>query len=140
MAIYIPASRQRRRTLLVALAAVIVGLVVGVAVGHATTVTVAERVRTVQTDARELAAGLRVIALHDQAGLASQQNDAGTALVLQQTRAGLQRLFTAAPWLSKVARDTLTAQLDALERTTPGTAASQQAAEALAAAIEATAG
>ena len=141
MALYIPASRQRRRTVLVALATLLAGLVIGTLVGRATTTTVAERTRTVQAHARALAAGLRVIVLHDQAGLATAENDGGTALVLQETRVGLLRLFDEAPWLPAPTRDGLVAQLDALQRTAvPATPASGQAADALATAIEAAAG
>src|SRR5262245_7408059 len=97
MALYIPASRRRRQTILFAVVALVLGLVVGVLLGRASVPSLTERVQSVQESARQTASGLRVLSLHEQAGAAA--GDAGIDLVLDRTRTELQAEFADAPWL-----------------------------------------
>jgi hypothetical protein len=141
MALYVPPARRRRRLIAVALLALIVGLAAGVLIGRASTPSVADRVGAVQSDARATAAGLRVVALHDQAGaIANEQpGDGGADLVLARTRTDLEKLFAAAPWLGDAQRTKLRHDLDLLTAITDRTGkAFGTAAEALAAEIDAT--
>jgi hypothetical protein len=133
VALYVPEGRRRRRILVASAAALLLGLVVGGAVGRLSAPSIDDRVAEVRTDAQQTTAGLRVIALHDQAGTGS----GGTDLVLRRTRQELQTEFDKAPWLSRATRTSLLAQLDALDaRTDSGSAAFGNAAEALARAID----
>jgi hypothetical protein len=134
VALYIPAGRRRRRTAFFAVGALVLGLLIGAVVGRASAPTATEKIKAVQADARNTAAALRVIALHDEAGAVSAQgaDDAGIALVLKNTRSDLRDEF---------ARADLLRELDALEAQ-PDRMSAQfgQAAEKLAANIEATFG
>jgi hypothetical protein len=141
VALYIPAGRRRRRAIGLVVAAFVVGLVAGWIGGRASSPSVEGRVKSVRAEARQTAAGLRVVALHDQAGAVAQPGDAGTDLVLRRTRTELDHEFRRAPWLTRQPRDQLLRELDALQaRPDRGTAAFGAAAEALARDIETTFG
>lgn len=116
MALYIPASRRRRQTIVLAVAALVVGLLLGLLAGRASAPSVADRIHSVQRDARATAASLRVLALHDQTGAASNQapGNGGADLVLTRTRTELQGEFKRAPWLTAPQREALLTELDRL--------------------------
>jgi hypothetical protein len=141
MALYIPPARRRRRLIVAAALALVAGLAVGVLIGRASAPSVADRVAAVQSDAREAAAGLRVIALHDQAGAVAnaEPGNGGADLVLANTRTALQTAFDQAPWLGSTQRGKLLSDLDKLA-TLPDKTSKEfgTAADALAAEIEAT--
>ena len=63
--------------------ALVAGLIVGALVGRITAPTVDDRISSVQEDARQTAAALRVLALHDESGALSNQSagDGGADLV-----------------------------------------------------------
>ncbi len=133
MALYIPESRRRRRVLVAAVGALLLGLVVGALAGRLSAPSVGDQVRAVRGDAQQTTAGLRVIALHDTAGTGG----GGTDLVLKRTRTELEDELSRAPWVSSSTRSALLAQLSALDaRTDDGTPAFGAAAEALARAID----
>lgn len=133
MALYVPEGRRRRRLLVAASGALVLGLVVGGLVGRLSATSVTDQVRTVQDDAHATSASLRVIAIHDQQGTGA----GGTALVLTRTRKALTAELSKAPWLSAATNDALLAQLATLSaRTDPGSAAYGDAAEAMARAID----
>ncbi|MCU1461348.1 MAG: hypothetical protein JWO37_1423 [Acidimicrobiales bacterium] len=143
MALYIPAGRRRRRAIGLIVAAFVVGLVAGWIGGRASSPSVEGRVKSVRSEARQTAAGLRVVALHDQTGAVAQPTpgDAGTDLVLRRTRTELDHEFRRAPWVTRQQHDQLLRELDALQaRPDRGTAAFGAAAEALARDIETTFG
>lgn len=133
MALYVPEGRRRRRLLVVATVALVVGLGGGALAGRLSAPSVESEVRSVQSDAHRTAAGLRVIALHDQ----QQTGSGGTALVLARTRSELEAEFARAPWLSQASRSALLTQLAQLTaRTDTGTSAFGDAADALARAVD----
>jgi hypothetical protein len=143
MALYIPASRRRRQTIGFVVAAVVVGLIIGVFVGRASVPSLTERVHSVQENARQTASGLRVLSLHQEAGAASNGTaaDGGAGLVLSRTRDELQAEFADAPWLDATDRKQLLDALDALDQQSDrSSSAFASAAEALASNIEATFG
>ena len=112
-------------------------------VGRASSPSLTDRVHTVQEDARETAAGLRVLSLHEQAGATSvgTTGNGGADLVLNRTRGELQSEFSDAPWLGDAARTQLLGELDALDaQTDRNSPAFGSAADALASHIEATFG
>lgn len=118
MALYVPAGRRRRFAYLLGAAALVLGLVLGGAIGRATAPTVDDRISQVRADARQTAAGLRVIALHDEAGelSGSEAGDGGTDLVLRRTRTELAEELERAAWLRAGDRQALLSELAALQR------------------------
>jgi hypothetical protein len=133
VALYIPEARRRRRLVVAAAVALVVGLVGGGLAGRLSAPSVEHQVGAVRDDVQRTTAGLRVIALHDQAGTGS----GGAALVLRRTRQELNTEFERAPWLSQATRTSLLDQLDALTaRSDTGSPAFGAAAEALASAID----
>lgn len=139
MALYIPPSRGRRLRMLAALAGLVVGLGAGLVLGRASASTVGDQLQRSRARATELAAGLRVLALHEQAA-ATASGDGGATLVLDRTATGLGQLFDGAPWLTAIQRDALTGRLAALRGRDPATAGFGTAADDLARAIETTVG
>ncbi len=140
MALYIPPSRGRRLRMLAALAGLVVGLGAGLVLGRASASTVGDQLQRSRARATELAAGLRVLALHEQAAAATASGDGGATLVLDRTATGLGQLFDGAPWLTAIQRDALNGRLAALRGRDPATAGFGTAADDLARAIETTVG
>ena len=142
MALDIPAGRRRRRLGLFTGGALVAGLVVGALLGRVTAPTVEDRLSSVRDDARATAAGLRVIAIHDEsATVPDQAGDQGVELVLRETREQLGGEFDDAPWITLVQREALFKALDALESQDDKTSAAfGRDAESLAKKIETTFG
>jgi hypothetical protein len=143
VALYIPASRRRRRNLYIGIGALVLGLALGALFGRASAPTITDKVHSVQSEARRTAASLRVIAVHDESGAISTQGnrDAGIALVLSNTRKDLKNEFSRAVWLAPEARSALLDELDALEAMPDhGSAKFGAAADKLAGNIESTFG
>jgi hypothetical protein len=143
MALYVPASRRRRRTILFTVGALVVGLIIGAAVGRTSAPSLTGQVHSVQEKARQTASGLRVLSLHEQAGVASNgtSGDGGADLVLSRTRDELQSEFADAPWLDATSRKQLLDQVDALDaQDDPSSPKFASAADALATQVEATFG
>jgi hypothetical protein len=140
MALYVPATTRRRRAVLAVVAAVLLGIGLGVLFGRLTAPSIEKQVAAVRADARAASAGLRVLALHDQAGaISNQAGDGGAGLVLDQTSGRLGDLFEAAPWLAAGERRALRRELRALDLMTDRTSARfGDAAQALADRIDAT--
>ena len=94
MAIYVPQARRRRTTILVGVAALVVGAVLGGVVGRSSAPTVEDRVRSVRNEARAIASQLRVVSLHENSGAESLTGggDAGADLALQRTETKLKAL------------------------------------------------
>lgn len=137
MALYVPESRRRRRLILVAVAALAVGLAAGVFVGRATVPTVSDRIATVRTAVRDISGGLRVLVLHIRAHTAND-TAAEAKTVLAETRTRLQAEFGAAPWLGAAQKRALTTELATLAARTDLTSpAFATAAESLADHIDA---
>jgi hypothetical protein len=133
VALYVPEGTRRRRLLVAACAALVLGLVAGGLGGRLSAPSVTAQVRQVQDDAHATSAGLRVIALHEQAGTGA----GGSALVLTRTKQELESEFSKAPWLSTATKDALRTQLAALTaRTDRSTSAFGDAAEVMARAID----
>ena len=141
MALYSPTGRRRRRAIGLAVATLALGLIAGLLTGRGLAPSVNDRVRSVQSDARQTAAGLRVLVLHDQAGAVANQTpgNGGADLVLQRTRTELDHEFAQAPWLGHAQRDKLIRGLDTLQGLPDRTdSAFANAAEELATNIETT--
>src|SRR6476660_9744095 len=109
MAVYVPAGRRRRRIYAFVGIALVVGLVIGAFLGRTTAPTVGDRIASVQADARQTAAALRVLALHDESGaLSNPTAGAGCAdLVLDRSGSELSAEFGRAPWITSEQRQAL---------------------------------
>ena len=124
MAIYVPRARRRRNLILVGVAGLVIGLLLGALSGRSSAPTVEDRVRSVRAEARAIASQLRVVSLHEEAGTASLsvKGDAGADLALRTAETNLRRLFRRAPWIgSKTAADLL-GDTVALRAAAPGQA------------------
>lgn len=110
---YIPLSRRRRNAILVALATLLGGLVLGGVVGRSTAITASEAASSVRAKGDTL--GTRVEALtieYDQAvGGTGDTVDAGVLKALDLVEADIDKLIADSPWLG-------TAQTNALHEAT----------------------
>jgi hypothetical protein len=141
MALYVPAGRRRRQAITAAVVGVVAGLLIGALVGRLTVPSMGDRVDSVHADVEETVAGLRVIALHDEAGAVGSETGGGADLVLDRTREELRDEFDAAPWLAREQLDALLGQLnDLVTLDREGGDGFGAAAEAMAVAIEETFG
>jgi len=114
LALYIPQARRRRRVLLIGATAAALGLILGGIGGRITAPTVDDRVAEVHRDAKNTAAGLRVVSLHVEDATAGA---GGTDLVLQRTGEEIEDNFDRAPWLSPEQEQVLRDTLDGLKNT-----------------------
>src|SRR6266542_2769708 len=108
MAIYVPRTRRRRNLILVGVAGLVVGVVLGTVAGRSSAPTIEDRVRSVRSEARAIASQLRVVSFHEtkEASSLAASGDAGADLVLRRTEANLRHLFHRAPWVTtKTAAD-----------------------------------
>jgi hypothetical protein len=145
MAIYVPRARRRRNLVLVGVTGLVLGLVLGAVIGRSSAPTVEDRVRSVRTEARNIAAELRVVSLHasDQTASLAAGGDAGAVLALRRTEADLRGLVKRAPWVDAKAATDLLADTVALRVAAPGQASTPAFAkqvDELARRIEATFG
>jgi hypothetical protein len=145
MAIYVPRARRRRNTILVGVAGLVVGVLLGAAAGRSSAPTVEDRVKSVRSEARAIASQLRVVSLHEGAGAASLAGggDAGADLALQRTETNLRALFKRAPWVTSKTAGDLVAETTALRTEAPKQANTEEfgkQVDALADKIEATFG
>ena len=101
MAVYVSVARRRRRTVLWAIATLVIGLVLGFAVGATRTKSVEDRVQSVHVDADDLAT--RLVALdieyRDAFGGGSDSFDASVIQPLAKIQSGTVHLLDRAAWL-----------------------------------------
>jgi hypothetical protein len=125
MALYTPQAQRRRRLVIVAVAAFLLGGVLGGFMGRFTAPTPADRVAAVREQARQTSSQLRVLSLHVEAGAASlgAGGDAGAGLALRRADDDLTRALDQAPWITAERRNALSTHLHELERTASSGAA-----------------
>ena len=116
MAIYVPESRRRRNTIIIAVVAVVAGLVLGFLAGRASAPSLDDRVHDVQEEARTATSQLRVVALHEDASTGAE----GTKLALQRARDDLQTALDDAPWVSAAQAKVLLKAVDDLDASSSG--------------------
>ena len=121
MAIYVPRSRRRRNIILVGVAGVVVGAILGIAAGRSSAPTIEDRVKSVRSEARAITSQLRVVSIHEGEGAVSLSGggDAGAGLALQRTETNLRALFKRAPWVSSKASAELISETTALRSAAP---------------------
>ncbi|PZS23524.1 MAG: hypothetical protein DLM61_23850 [Pseudonocardiales bacterium] len=127
MALYTPQTQRRRQMVIVAIAAFVLGGVLGGFVGRFTAPTPADRVAAVREQGRQTSSQLRVLSLHVEAGAASlgTGGDAGAGLALQRADADLTRALEQAPWITAQSRTALSTHLHELERAASSGAATK---------------
>jgi hypothetical protein len=118
MALYTPQAQRRQRLLILAVAAFLLGGVVGGLAGRFTAPTPADRVADVREQARQTSSQLRVLSLHVDAGAVSlgTSGDAGAGLALQRADDDLTRALEQAPWITADRSNALRTHLRELER------------------------
>lgn len=107
MALYMPASRRRRRLVLALLAAAVVGAVIGGFAGRGLAPSLRDRVDDVQEKAREASAELRAMPVnYEKERVASGEfrRGGGVADALERAHADLRAALDAAVWLGPSAR------------------------------------
>jgi hypothetical protein len=145
MAIYVPRTRRRRNLLLIGVAGLVVGMILGGLTGRSSAPTVDDRVRSVHHEAQAIASQLRVVSIHEGESAASLAGggDAGADLALRRTETNLKSLVERAPWVPPKAAASLITETTALRVAAPGEARSEtfgQKVDSLADRIEATFG
>jgi hypothetical protein len=146
VAIYVPRARRRRNLIADSVICAVVGVALGLGIGRASAPTVEDRVGSVRTSARDIAAQLRVVSLHISSGAQSLEDsngDAGAELALRRTESDLRKLVKRAPWVPSKAATDLLADTVALRAEAPHQARSVdfgKQVDALAARIESTFG
>jgi hypothetical protein len=116
MALYIPASRRRRRVIIAAVVALLVGLLVGFLVTRLTTPSIDDQVSSKQRDAEQLIARLDGLKLEyqqaGQSGAGGADAREGAVDAARGISADTRRLVADLPWLSEQQRAQVTAAVD----------------------------
>jgi len=128
MAIYVPRARRRRNTILVGVAGLVVGALLGIGLGRSSAPTIEDRVKSVRSEARAISSQLRVVSIHEGEGAASLAGggDAGAGLALQRTETKLRALFKRAPWVGPKASGELISETTALRAAAPNEARTEK--------------
>lgn len=101
MAVYMSTARQRRRTLAVAVGALLLGVILGALIGRATASDVNDALNASRSRGRELAAALHALPLeYEQARSGSGENQAGIEDAAKRVADQADSAVAKAPWLS----------------------------------------
>lgn len=119
MALYISTAQRRCKAAVIGAVALVIGLAAGFGLARVTTTSVEDKVASVQKQVRDTTGGLRVLALHAQASVGGTSD---VQPVLARTRDGLNAEFASAPWIGVSTRESLLAELAALEAMSPTSA------------------
>lgn len=112
MALYISAGRRRRTTIIVGVAAAIVGLLLGFLLGRGTATTIDDRISASRDAGRKFAAALRVLPLEYEQAVTDDGESGGAAPIVERSLDGEQAALDAAPWLSDAQIAALRSDLD----------------------------
>lgn len=100
MAVYMSAARQRRRTIVIAVATLVLGLVAGLFIGRSTASDVNDALNASRDRGRSLAAALRALPLeYQQAQSGGDENQAGIEDAVQRVARQADEAVAKAPWL-----------------------------------------
>lgn len=107
MALYIPAGRRKRNTMIVAAAALVLGVALGWAVGRAQAPTVADRVAAVQRDADDLVSRVGALPIEYEQGFAGSVDsiEKGVLVALATVQHDTVVLLDRAPWIAQSGRN-----------------------------------
>jgi hypothetical protein len=104
MAVYAGSAKRRRTTSLAAIAALAVGLVVGVLIGRAVTPSMDDEVRSGRDGGRDLVTALQVLPLEYGQALSGAEGTAQIGDTVERASAQLDAALDGAPWLGPAQR------------------------------------
>jgi hypothetical protein len=109
MALYVPLSRRRRNATLVAVAALLAGLVIGFVTGRSTGVTPSERASVVRSEGDTLGTRLEALTIEYEQAVEGTGDtiQAGVIDALDLIDADLDQVIGDAPWLGQAQADQL---------------------------------
>lgn len=119
MALYISAGRRRRTTIVVGIASIVLGIVLGFLLGRGTATTIDDRVAEARDAGRKLASSLRVLPLEYEKIVTADGSGSGAADIITRSLAKEQATLDTAPWLGDEQVAAVKEQLDVL-RQAPG--------------------
>ena len=106
MAVYVSVAKRRRRAVLLATGTLVIGLVIGFAIGTTRTTSIEDRVRSVQTDAGDVATRLVALDIEYRDGLNGGADSVDSSVVqpLGEIQTDTVHLLDRAPWVTVVER------------------------------------
>ncbi len=113
MAVYVSPGRRRRRTIVAAVTALVVGIAIGVFLGRGTAGSIDDKVAATRSAAAAAAAGLSVLPLEYAQSFAGQGGGA-TADTVQQAGARVTTAVADTPWLPDLQRARVAAAVRAM--------------------------
>ena len=109
MALYVSAGQRRRVVVVVGVAALILGVVAGFAIGRGTATSIDDSVESARRAGRTFASSLRVLPLeYEQVSAGNEGRTSSAEDIVSRVLDREEQAIAAAPWLNKAA----TAQLD----------------------------
>jgi hypothetical protein len=115
VAVYAGTSKRRRTTGLVAAAALIVGLIIGIVIGQSTAKTFDEQVKEGRDGGRDLVTALQVLPLEYGQALSGSEGTAQIGDTVDRAVARLADALDGAPWLGPAQRTQATAAVQAVK-------------------------
>lgn len=106
MAVYAGAGKRKRTTSLIAVAAVIGGLIIGIAIGRATAPSVDDKIADGRKGGRELVTALQVLPLEYGQALSGSEGSALIGDTVDRSARRLSAALDGAPWLGPAQRRT----------------------------------
>lgn len=117
MAVYMSASRQRRRTVLIAATAALAGLILGVLLGRTTASGVSEALDASRSRGRSLASALRALPIEYERELSLPGQDISAIQdAARRVAAQADDTLAKAPWLGPGARKQVTDGVTSVQR------------------------
>lgn len=119
MAVYAGPARRRRSMILIAIAALAAGLIIGVAIGRASATSIDDEISAGRDSARELVASLRVLPLEYGQALEGSSETTLIQDTVDRSAAQVDIALDDAPWLTATQRRSVTNAVQAI-RTAAG--------------------
>lgn len=116
MAVYATPAKRRRTTIVVAVAALVVGLAVGVAIGRGTASSVDDEIAKGREGGRRLVTALRVLPLEYSQAFTGSSESGLIEDTVKRSVARLPAALDGAPWLGSAQRQTATAAVQAVQK------------------------